>query len=77
MGLSGLERRSQLRPAVKRIRSLSSLHFAEGLDQLVTFSLGEPGQRFLLGFQAQAGFSLLLGTYSGVGNSVFTGDSQG
>ena len=58
----------QLRALVERVGSLPGLHLAEGLDQPEALGLGEPPQRFLLGFQAEARLPLLLGTHSRVGD---------
>src|ERR1019366_6613314 len=49
-----LQCRGELRSAIERIGALASLDLIERLQQVVAFSLSEPGERLLLGLEAKA-----------------------
>jgi hypothetical protein len=51
--LGRLERGRQLRPALESIGALAGFDLIERLQQVIAFSLSEPGECLLLGLQAK------------------------
>jgi hypothetical protein len=59
MLLRQCEGSGQLWALVERVRTFAGLNLLEGLDQVKTFSLGEPSKRGLLSLEAKTGTALL------------------
>ena len=68
--LGGAQRRGELRSPVKRVGALARLDLAEGLQQVITFRLGEARERGGLRLKAKTGLTLTSCRNAGVGNGV-------